>query len=342
MQPVRRPRPTLAPRRCQPGRSIRCRHRLQDDRGGLPSLPEQSREGRGRAPGSSGSNTPHTWRCPRPGTRGAVQGVGRAGSWPAGTTSSTLTRRPSRRPTCRRRNPGRQQSNHRFLCVEGRLAEAKPACAGCLTGSAQPVHARHVGTHCGPDGVPVGETLTQLSRPAVDHDCACALPSNHPLNRLRLPRRRWRMRKVQVVLQDDIDGSEPAQTVHFALGRHGLRDRPQRRTRRRTARLPGTLDSRRSPSRSQRIPAPRSKSQERPGRPPPSGTGPRRTASRSPPTGASPSICAPGTRPPTDTANVAVGLGTAPANRTPGPTGARGQPSHHRSRRDWRGRLPRH
>ena len=25
------------------------------------------------------------------------------------------------------------------------------------------------------------------------------------------------MRKVQVVLQDDIDGSEPAQTVHFAL-----------------------------------------------------------------------------------------------------------------------------
>lgn len=27
------------------------------------------------------------------------------------------------------------------------------------------------------------------------------------------------MRKVQVVLQDDIDGSEPAQTVHFALDR---------------------------------------------------------------------------------------------------------------------------
>lgn len=25
------------------------------------------------------------------------------------------------------------------------------------------------------------------------------------------------MRRVQVVLQDDIDGSEPAQTVHFAL-----------------------------------------------------------------------------------------------------------------------------
>jgi hypothetical protein len=72
------------------------------------------------------------------------------------------------------------------------------------------------------------------------------------------------MRKVQVVLQDDIDGSEPAQTVHFALDGtdYEIDLAKEHAAELRHCLEPWIAAGRRADS--QRIPAPRSKSQERP------------------------------------------------------------------------------
>ena len=95
------------------------------------------------------------------------------------------------------------------------------------------------------------------------------------------------MRKVQVVLQDDIDGSEPAQTVHFALDGtdYEIDLSDEHAAELRDCLAPWIAAGRRADH--ARIPEPRSKSRAPSGAPPTSGAGPRGTASRSPPAGAS-------------------------------------------------------
>lgn len=72
------------------------------------------------------------------------------------------------------------------------------------------------------------------------------------------------MRKVQVVLQDDIDGSEPAQTVHFGLdGKDYEIDLSEEHSAAlRQCLEPWIAAGRKADT--ERIPAPRSKSHERP------------------------------------------------------------------------------